>query len=233
MLGHVRSIATLQVSLGWLLLSGLLVLKVAGAVAAVDSVTRNAGALQDEAQALWSGCRICHSTVEMQRGPMLEGLPSWYVLAQLEKFRKGVRGKDPDNKSEWLMGSAIQQFSQTNAWSNLAQWISRQPPTPGPRVIRGDREKGRQLYAACASCHGALGEGQAQLGGPPLNVQEDWYLREQMVKFKQGARGHHQADLGGIIMREAAQGLEKSDIDDLVAFLGHLRPKAQIQSENH
>ena len=31
----------------------------------------------------------------------------------------------------------------------------------------------------------------------------------------------------------AAQGLEKSDIDDLVAFLGHLRPKAQIQSENH
>jgi cytochrome c553 len=146
---------------------------------------------------------------------MLEGLPSWYVLAQLEKFRKGVRGKDPDNKSEWLMGSAIQQFSQTNAWSNLAQWIS------------------RQLYAACASCHGALGEGQAQLGGPPLNVQEDWYLREQMVKFKQGARGHHQADLGGIIMREAAQGLEKSDIDDLVAFLSHLRPKAQIQSENH
>ena len=43
-------------------------------------------------------CMICHSTREMQRGPVLDGLPAWYLEAQLKKFQTGQRGKNPKTR---------------------------------------------------------------------------------------------------------------------------------------
>jgi cytochrome c553 len=47
----------------------------------------------------------------MQRGPILDGLPSWYVVHQLSKFDKGIRGAKEENKSEFLMHPVVQQYS--------------------------------------------------------------------------------------------------------------------------
>ena len=43
-------------------------------------------------------CMVCHSTREMQRGLVLDGLPAWYLEAQLKKFRTGQRQKS-ENKA--------------------------------------------------------------------------------------------------------------------------------------
>ena len=55
-------------------------------------------------EALIGECMVCHSNQEAQRGPVLHGMENWYLLDQLEKFRSGVRGQNPKNKSEYLMG---------------------------------------------------------------------------------------------------------------------------------
>src|SRR5262245_33963904 len=52
---------------------------------------------------IYEACLLCHSTREMQRGPVIDGLPAWYAKDQLLKFHRGVRGKNPENKSEALM----------------------------------------------------------------------------------------------------------------------------------
>ena len=44
-------------------------------------------------------CMVCHSTREMQRGPVLDGLPEWYLTEQLRNFKSGHRGKNPSNRS--------------------------------------------------------------------------------------------------------------------------------------
>ena len=44
------------------------------------------------AQALVKECTVCHGTKESQRGPILNGMETWYLTDQLEKFRAGIRG---------------------------------------------------------------------------------------------------------------------------------------------
>ncbi len=40
----------------------------------------------------------------------------------------------------------------------------------------GDAATGKALYAVCAACHGAQGEGNQALNSPKLSGQEEWYL---------------------------------------------------------
>ena len=49
-------------------------------------------------------CRVCHGTQEAQRGPILDGMEYWYLSEQLQKFHAGIRGQNPQNRSEYLMG---------------------------------------------------------------------------------------------------------------------------------
>ncbi len=79
-----------------------------------------------------------------------------------------------------------------------------EPAVPGlagrPSDLRADARRGRRamprparpLYAACAACHGAQGEGNRALNAPKLTGQGDWYLQRQLKYFKQGARGTHE-----------------------------------------
>ena len=181
----------------------------------------------------WRGCQLCHSTIEMQRGPMIEGLPQWYLLQQLEKFRTGIRGKLSENKSEWLMGSVIKQFGDSEDWPRLAAYIANLPALEPLRTVRGNHEKGKALYAMCASCHGPMAKGNQVLGAPPLNVQEDWYLREQLMKYRSSMRGYHPQDLGGATMRAVASSLTNEQIKNIVFYLFSLQkpPKGRFPSK--
>jgi cytochrome c oxidase subunit II len=84
----------------------------------------------------------------------------------------------------------------------------------------GDAVAGQQLYAACAACHGAQGEGTRALNAPKLSGQEAWYLKRQLVQFKQGARGTHDKDAFGKIMVPMAATLaDETAIDNVTAFI--------------
>jgi cytochrome c553 len=49
--------------------------------------------------------------------------------------------------------------------------------------------RGGELYAACAACHGARGEGNRELNAPRLNHLAPVYIVAQLQKYKTGARG--------------------------------------------
>ena len=135
-------------------------------------------------------CRVCHGVEEAQRGPILDGMESWYLHDQLQKFRSGIRGQNPENRSEYLMGVGVKKLQNDLESFYLADWFAQQEPKPAVRTVRGDLDRGKLFYdARCASCHGEKAEGNRLVAGPALNRLEGWYFLEQMRKFRSGQRG--------------------------------------------
>jgi cytochrome c oxidase subunit 2 len=90
----------------------------------------------------------------------------------------------------------------------------------------GDPAAGQALYAVCAACHGAAGEGNQTLNGPKLAGQNAWYLKRQLVNYKQGLRGTHDKDVNGKVMAPMAATLaDEAAIDNVVAYIGTLPDK--------
>ena len=165
-------------------------------------------------------CMVCHSTKEMQRGPVLDGLPAWYIEAQLKKFQTGQRGENPKNKAEQLMGAAMTKIKSDAELTALAVYFGKLKPKPSLRVIRGDTVTGQALYATrCATCHGNKGEGKRELNSPPVNVQEDWFLMDQLRKYASGQRGVHPGDAGGVLMKAAVANLSPTDLRNVVSYI--------------
>ena len=172
---------------------------------------------------IFYACKVCHGLREMQRGPILEGLESWYLAAQLSKFRTGLRGQNPENRSEFLMGSAVSMIQSEQEVSALVHYIAQRPRPRFNPVIRGNTLRGRQLYANhCVSCHGPSGEGKPELWAPRLADLEDWYLLDQLRKFRNGQRGWHEQDVEGQVMAKVVQPLAVNDLRNIVAALNDM-----------
>ena len=165
-------------------------------------------------------CMVCHSTREMQRGPVLDGLPEWYLAGQLRNFKSGHRGKNPANRAEALMGAAMAKVESEAQLAALARHFAARKPQPFIRVVRGNIPAGRAHYATrCASCHGAKGEGKPEIKSPPVNVQEDWFLLDQLRKYANGRRSVHASDAGGVMMKASLAGLSPGDFQNMVAYI--------------
>ena len=165
-------------------------------------------------------CMVCHSTREMQRGPVLDGLPEWYLAAQLKNFKEGHRGKNATNRAEALMGVAMAKVETDEQLAGLARHFAARTPKPFIRVVRGNIPAGRAHYATrCASCHGAKGEGKPEIKSPPVNVQEDWFLLDQLRKYANGRRSVHASDAGGVMMKASLAGLSPGDFQNMVAYI--------------
>ena len=103
-------------------------------------------------------------------------------------------------------------------------WLDRQP-TQARMVaaVPGDAAAGKALYAACAACHGAGGEGNVALNAPKLSGQGAWYLERQLRLFKQGARGAHEKDTFGKMMAPMAATLaDDAAVANVVAYIASL-----------
>jgi len=197
----------------------LLILLVSGLFAGCNRSPSLSPEKLNEAKAIFESCLVCHSTREMQRGPIIDGLPAWYTSIQLRKFQQGIRGQNPANKSELLMGSARDRFTDEETIWLLAQYIESLPTQPYQPVVRGNAENGATLYQSCIPCHGKQGEGNEILKSPPLNNLEDWYLLDQLRKFATGKRGYHPKDIEGIQMAYTLVNLDDQDFKDLVAHI--------------
>lgn len=90
-------------------------------------------------------------------------------------------------------------------------------------AVPGDPVAGAPLYAACGACHGGQGEGIQVLNSPKLSGQEDWYLKRQIMNYKNGRRGVHQDDLfGGQMAPFVATLFDETAIDNVIAYIGTL-----------
>ena len=97
-----------------------------------------------------------------------------------------------------------------------------QPSTP---TVDGDVGRGKNLYAACVSCHGEMAQGLEMVAAPRLAGQNDWYLVGQLQNFAAGKRGYAPSDHSGRLMQAMiATLLEQSDYRDVVAYSNTLSP---------
>lgn len=94
-------------------------------------------------------------------------------------------------------------------------------------VAGADTDKGKALYAPCAACHGAGGEGNMALNAPGIAGQSASYLKRQLWEFKNGQRGSHEGDVAGAQMRPMASALPDGQaITDVAAYVASLPPTA-------
>jgi cytochrome c553 len=94
-----------------------------------------------------------------------------------------------------------------------------------------DDGRGEQLYALCAQCHGAEGQGNSTVLAPNIAGLAAWYVQGQLVKFRSGWRGLHPEDTGGMRMRPMSQWLRSDeDVAAVSAYVASL-PKVKSESE--
>lgn len=171
---------------------------------------------------LYQSCMLCHSLQEMQRGPILDGMESWYVLEQLEKFKKGIRGKNPNNRAEHLMGASMERLENLDEMQTVSHYIQNLPKRKYLTTIKANQNNGRLLYQKCALCHGIDAKGIKIKNSPSLRTQEDWFLLDQLRKYKAGLRGNHPDDTYGRVMAEAVRDWKDSELKDVVVYLNSL-----------
>ena len=90
---------------------------------------------------------------------------------------------------------------------------------PGIAQAAGDIDAGQAKSGSCASCHGADGNSMMPLF-PKLAAQNEGYLVQQMLAFKDGSRTD-------ATMNSMVAGLSEQDIQDIAAFYA-----AQTVTEN-
>lgn len=173
-------------------------------------------------------CVTCHG-VELQGNrsvdaPRLNGLNSWYVRNQLVAFRNGWRGTHSLDLVGMEMRPQATVLDDAGVEAAVA-FVSQVAPRTNDSVsISGDVSRGAQLYATCAACHGDRGAGNETLQAPRLAGQSDWYLVDQLEKFRLGARGSSADDTYGAQMRASVSVLPNATaINDVVAYINTLR----------
>lgn len=102
-------------------------------------------------------------------------------------------------------------------------------------VPAGDAQAGKALYAVCAACHGAQGEGNPVLHSPGIGGQSQSYLMRQLWDFKNGNRGAKPGDTFGAQMRPMAvmlaDGVAIANVAAYIASLPPTTPPVTIEGD--
>ena len=171
-------------------------------------------------------CATCHGGAGQGNpvvgGPSLAGLEPWYLRKQLENFRAGIRGSQKDYIPGNEMQASVARLSDAEI-DDLVDTIAGWEGIENDHTIEGDLSNGQALYANCAACHGADGEGNEALGAPGLGGRNDWYMFRQIKLFKSGYRGVHPDDTAGWLMRPSTAALKSDqDVNDVLAYINSL-----------
>ncbi|MBN1236891.1 MAG: c-type cytochrome, partial [Gammaproteobacteria bacterium] len=179
------------------------------------------------ADADFAYCTVCHGSEGLGNAavgaPNIAVLEPWYLERQLEAYRDGIRGAEDDYAQEMQVVAARFDDAQIDAIVDYIASFSPKPRVTVSEPAQGDIERGRELYTACAGCHGTAAQGNEAAGGPTLAGQSDWYLVRQLEAYIDGRRPSSPADPRGTQMAAAARMLETRDaVRDVVAHIGTL-----------
>lgn len=177
----------------------------------------------------YANCAPCHgddgSGNRDVGAPAIAGLPSWYVEAQLHKFRDGGRGGHPDDVEGLKMRPMARTLLSQEEVKAVAAQVEKLPAAHPKRTLAGDAARGKGLFAPCAACHGERATGTKEKGAPSLHGTGDWYLLAQLKKFKSGVRGAGPGDVTGAQMRPMAATLtDEQAMKDVIAYIQTLEP---------
>ncbi len=174
---------------------------------------------------LFAACASCHGENGVGQAniaaPNIAGLPAWYVEAQLVKYRSGIRGAHPDDLEGLRMRPMSRQMMDEAEVKAVAAYVATLTPVKQAASVQGgDAAAGAGNYGTCLACHGDKGQGNQALNAPPLAGQYDWYLVNQLKKFKSGVRGTNPLDVTGGQMRPMSMTLpDEQAIKNVVAHI--------------
>ncbi|HEY9099847.1 MAG TPA: c-type cytochrome [Thiobacillus sp.] len=167
-------------------------------------------------------CAACHAVdgnSVAAANPKLAGLNADYLYKQLAEFKSG------DRKNAVMSGMVASLSPQD--MRNLAAYYSAQQPKPGTSKDQEQALLGQKVYRggvlgagvpACASCHGASGQGiPAQF--PRLAGQHSDYIYTQLNDFRVGKR----ANDGAKMMRTIAAKMTDADMKAVASYIQGLR----------
>lgn len=165
-------------------------------------------------------CSNCHGldgNATSPNFPRLAGQPEQYLALQLKSFR-GHDRRDPAG-FEYMWGlSRVLTDAQID---RLAAYYSAQTPKANPASLGTASDAGKAIFAeglpdqhvpACATCHGANGEGHDQF--PRLAGQHADYVVKQLVVFQ---RSDERPE--GAIMKVVAHELRPDQIASIAAYV--------------
>jgi len=90
-------------------------------------------------------------------------------------------------------------------------------------ALASNLDSGKALYDTCVTCHGANGEGNAELLAPGLAGQSESYLTRQIWDFKNRRRGAEPDDTAGAQMLAMADTLKDgSAVTNVATYLASL-----------
>jgi len=96
-----------------------------------------------------------------------------------------------------------------------------------------DNARGEVLFDLCKQCHGPEGGGMELSLAPAIAGLDQWYVESQLMKFRDGVRGMHHADLGGLRMYPMSLWLQEDEdlkaVSSYVANLPRVSPPTTIE----
>ena len=175
---------------------------------------------------LYQLCSACHGPEGYGKrelmAPSIAGLPEWYIVNQLKKFRNGGRGAHPADISGLRMRPMARTLRKDSDLLTVAHHVSKfKPRQPKDEITDGDPVRGKTLYLTCTACHGEKSEGKKELKAPTQVYLEDWYMLEQLKKFKHGLRGANPKDVEGMTMRPIVMATlpDEQAMKDVIAYI--------------
>lgn len=132
-------------------------------------------------------CSTCHGPRGISTSPefpILAAQHKGYLESQIDAFRKKTRADKDAHDFMWGIAGNLDQA----IIGGIASYYSAQPPAPGRSDNPALVAKGKELYdkgvlgrgiPACATCHGASGEGLADF--PRLAGQHAKYVVKQLM----------------------------------------------------
>jgi cytochrome c oxidase subunit 2 len=93
-------------------------------------------------------------------------------------------------------------------------------------------DRGAELYATCARCHGGQAGGDVKFNAPRLAGIDGWYFRAQVKKLRDRERGYDTPPGSGLAaggaegraMHGALLKLRRAEVNALVEFLASRKP---------
>ncbi|MEZ5594845.1 MAG: c-type cytochrome [Pseudomonadales bacterium] len=187
-------------------------------------------AIAQDGRELFFSCAGCHGADgagdPAKGAPNLTGLSAVYVARQMRAFATGRRGAHADDffGSQMTLMAPIYvdaSFAPDDRLTPLTNFVAALPWRTAPSRFDGDAARGAAAWTACATCHGARGEGNPAMAAPRLAGVSDWYLVRQFNNYRTGIRGATPGDMDGLVMAATARGasLGDSDLADIAAWL--------------
>ena len=169
-------------------------------------------------QTLSATCGGCHGAdgnSPTAMFPKLAGQHSKYLAKQLQDFKSGKRpGPTMSAMSAALDDQGVADVSAWYASQTVAIGeADASLAARGQTLYRGGNPK--TGVPACASCHGAKGEGVGSAGFPSLSGQHADYAVGELKRFKSGERSNDHASM----MRDIAALMTDAEMEAVANYM--------------